>query len=183
MEDKERAEGFVPLFDGRTLNGWEFVGDSAAWSAQAGEIHCSGQGRGWLRTARTYRDFVLRLEYAICPGGNSGIFLRSQLEGRPAYNGMEVQILEGHPLGVKSTGAIYDAVAPAKHVERPAGEWNEIEATCDGGKVAIVLNGERIVGVDSVEHEALRGRPREGYIGVQNHRSPVKFRRIYVKEL
>jgi len=178
------AEGFRPLFDGQTLAGWEAVGDAAAWSAQDGEIVCNGQGRGWLRTVRPYRDFTLRLEYAISPQGNSGIFLRSQLEGRPAYNGMEMQILDdvGAPPTPKSSGALYDAVAPARNMARPAGEWNQVEIACLGPQVRIVLNGECVVDVDLDQHAALRGRPRAGYIGLQNHRSPVRFRNLWVRE-
>jgi hypothetical protein len=82
------GDGFVPLFGGSGLTGWEYVRDPIGWSAKDGVVVCSGEGRGWLRTVRMYRDFVLRLEYAIGEGGNSGIFLRSLLVGRPAYNGM-----------------------------------------------------------------------------------------------
>jgi hypothetical protein len=187
----QNDEGFVPLFDGKTLNGWEPVGPSpehaTAWSAQDGVLVCSGEGRGWLRTARTYRDFVLRLEYATGEEGqgNSGVFLRSQTEGRPAYNGMEVQILcdRGDPASLKCSGAIYDAVAPAKNMARGRWEWNRLEATCRGSHVAIVLNGERVVDVDMETVEAGRARPREGYIGVQNHHAPARFRNIAVREL
>jgi hypothetical protein len=182
-------EGFVPLFDGKTLNGWEPVGipeNATAWSVEDGAIVCNGAGRGWLRTARTYRDFVLRIEYATGEEGqgNSGVFLRSLTEGRPAYNGMEVQILcdRGAPPGLKSSGAIYDAVAPTKNVARGAWEWNTLEATCRGSHVTVVLNGERVVDVDMETVEAGRGRPREGYIGIQNHHAPVKFRNPRVKE-
>src|SRR5919109_949901 len=91
-------EGFVPLFDGKSLAGWELARRGLAhWSVDGAEVRCTGERpAGWIRTARTYRNFVLRLEYAISPGGNSGIFARSLVEGRPAYNGMEFQILDDH---------------------------------------------------------------------------------------
>jgi hypothetical protein len=184
----ELTEGaFRPLFAGDSLEGWALVREQpqTAWTVQGGVVTCSGEERGWLRTARTYADFVLRLEFAISPGGNSGVFLRSLLEGRPAYNGMEVQILDdaGEPPGVKSTGALYDAVAPAKNPARPAGEWNTLEALCQGDHVRIAINGETVVDVRLGEHESLKDRPREGYIGLQNHHSPVRFRNVRVHEL
>jgi hypothetical protein len=176
-----------PLFAGDTLDGWELVNEqpASAWTVADGVVTCSGEGRGWLRTSRTYRDFLLRLEYAISPGGNSGVFLRSQLEGRPAYNGLEIQILDDHggPAGVKASGALYDAVAPARNVARPAGEWNALEALCQGDHIRVSLNGQTVVDVRLGEHEHLRDRPREGYIGLQNHRSPVRFRDVLVREL
>ena len=179
-------EGFRPLFDGRTLAGWDVVRDTwESWEMQDGMVVCNGAGRGWIRTERMYRDFLLRLEFAISPQGNSGVFLRSLTEGRPAYNGMEVQILDDHgaPPTTTCTGALYDAIAPAKNVMRPAWEWNELEASCLSTRVRLVLNGEHIVDVDLDEHEATRGRPREGYIGLQNHHSAVRFRRVRVREV
>ena len=150
--------GFVPLFDGRTLAGWELArGDLAHWAVDGDEVRC----------------------------GNSGVFARSLLEGRPAYNGVEFQILDDHgtPPSLTSTGSIYDAVAPSGNLARPAGAWNDVEITCAGGRVVFVLNGERVVDVDLDADESLRGRPREGYLGLQNHASAVAFRNVRVKEL
>ena len=180
-------DGFVPLFDGKTLHGWEHVDNDAGWSVKDGAIDCdgAGQGRNWIRTQRPYADFVLRLEFAIGDGGNSGVFVRSQLDGRPAYNGFEMQILGDHgmPASPKSTGALYDAVAPAHNVAKRAWEWQDVEITCVGPRIAIVLNSERIVDVNCDEHDLLVNRPRQGYIGLQNHHTPVKFRNVRVSEL
>lgn len=179
-------EGFRPLFDGKTLRGWDVVRDTLdSWEIQDGVVVCNGAGRGWLRTERMYRDFVLRLEFAISPQGNSGVFLRSLTEGRPAYNGLEVQILDDHGASAttSSTGALYDAIAPTKNVMRAVWEWNELEARCIGTRIQLVLNGEPIVDVDLEEHDVTKGRPREGYIGLQNHHSPVKFRSVRVLEV
>ena len=183
----QSEDRFTPLYDGRSLNGWEVVRDTLeSWEPHPdGVIFCNGACRGWLRTARTYKDFILRLDFAISPGGNSGVFLRSLTEGRPAYNGLEVQILDdaGSPTDVKSTGAIYDAIAPTKNVMRPAWEWNQLEATCRGTHVTLILNGETIVDVDLEAHESTKSRPVEGYIGLQNHHSPARFRHPRLHEL
>jgi hypothetical protein len=178
---------FVPLFAEDGLAGWQFVRAQppSAWSVSNGIVTCTGEGRGWLRTDRAYTDFVLRLDYAISRNGNSGVFLRSLLEGRPAYNGMEIQILDDHgaPVGVKSSGALYDAIAPARNTARPAGEWNALEALCHGDRVRITLNGEVVIDVRLAEHEHLKDRPRSGYIGLQNHGSRVTFRNVRVCDL
>lgn len=181
------SDDFTPLFPTDSLDGWAVVGEqpASAWSVKDGVVTCSGEGRGWLRTERMYREFHLSLEYALSQGGNSGVFLRSLTEGRPAYNGLEVQLLDdqGHPPGPKSTGALYDVIAPAKNLARPAMEWNYLEALCQGDRVQISLNREMVVDVSLAEHEALKDRPREGYIGLQNHRSLVVFRNVRVREL
>src|SRR5688572_23426343 len=181
------SDDLRPLFPTDSLDGWALVRDQppSAWSVKDGVVTCSGEGRGWLRTERMYREFHLSLEYALSQGGNSGVFLRSLTEGRPAYNGMEIQLLDdqGHPPGVKSTGAIYDAIAPSKVLARPAMEWNYLEAICQGDSVQVSVNRELVIDVDLTEHEALKDRPREGYIGLQNHGSLVLFRNVRVRQL
>ncbi|MCS7253414.1 MAG: DUF1080 domain-containing protein [Armatimonadota bacterium] len=177
-------EGFVPLFNGKDLSGWKVMG-AQSWEVKDGVLICHGKGSGWLCTEREYENFVLRLEYKISKDGNSGIFIRTGLKGRQSRIGMEVQILDSY--GRKPTtgtaGAIYGAVVPTKEASKPAGEWNEVEITCDGPKVTVILNGEKIIDVNMDEHPLLKDRLRKGYIGLQNHGSYVEFRNIRIKEL
>jgi hypothetical protein len=175
---------FVTLFNGKDLTGWHVMG-TPAWKVENGVLVCTGEGGGWLRSDKQYENFVLRLEFRISKGGNSGIFIRSALEGNPAFTGMEVQILDdyGRSPTPHTTGAIYDAVAPSKNMSKPAGEWNFVEIICSGPWVVVAMNGEEIVRVNMDEHPKLKGRLRRGYIGLQNHGSRVEFRNISIKEL
>jgi hypothetical protein len=177
-------EGFVLLFNGKDLTGWHVMG-TPAWKVEDGVLVCTGEGGGWLRSDKQYENFVLRLEFRISKGGNSGIFIRSALEGNPAFTGMEVQILDDHGRQPTphTTGAIYDAVAPKKNMSKPAGEWNFVEIICSGPWVVVAMNGEEIVRVNMDEHPKLKDRLRKGYIGLQNHGSRVEFRNIRIKEL
>ncbi|MEZ8222026.1 protein of unknown function (DUF1080) [Candidatus Fervidibacteria bacterium JGI MDM2 JNZ-1-D12] len=181
----QQAEaGFVPLFNGKDLTGWHVMG-SPSWKVEDGILVCTGEGGGWLRSDKQYENFVLRLEFRISKGGNSGIFIRSALEGNPAFTGMEIQILDDHGRDPApyTTGAIYDAVAPKKNMSKPAGEWNFVEIICSGPWVVVAMNGEEIVRVNMDEHPKLKERLRKGYIGLQNHGSRVEFRNIRIKEL
>lgn len=177
-------EGFVPLFNGKDLSGWHVMG-TQSWEVKDGVLICHGKGGGWLRTEREYENFILRLEYRISKGGNSGIFIRTSLKGRQSQTGMEVQILDsyGRKPTTTTAGAIYGVVAPTKEASKPAGEWNEVEITCDGSRVTVILNGEKIIDVNMDEHPQLKERLRKGYIGLQNHGSYVEFRNIRIKEL
>ncbi len=177
-------EGFVPLFNGKDLTGWHVMG-SPAWKVEKGVLVCTGEGGGWLRSDKEYQNFVLRLEFRVSKGGNSGIFIRSALEGNPAFTGMEVQILDDHGRNPTphTTGSIYDAVAPKKNMSKPAGEWNFVEIICSGPWVVVAMNGEEIVRVNMDEHPKLKGRLRKGYIGLQNHGARMEFRNILIKEL
>ena len=183
LSPQEESEGFQLLFNGKDLSGWKIIGPEEAWSVQKGLLTCNGTGRGWIRPEETYTDFVLRLEYRISAGGNSGIFLRTSEEGRPAYQGMEVQILDDRRSKITETsnGGIYDAVAPTMEASRPAGNWNTVEVSCQGAMVKVVMNNRETVSCNVEEHSELKDRLRSGYIGLQNHRSRIEFRNVRIQ--
>ena len=183
LSPEEQAEGFTALFNGKDLNDWRIIGPEEGWEVQNGLIVCNGEGRGWIRPKATYTDFVLRLDYRNSAGGNSGIFLRTSEEGRPAYQGMEIQIYDvpHDPLNNKSNGAIYDVVAPTSDPSHPAGEWNSIEVSCQRTMVNVIINGREVISCDTSKHPDLKDRLKTGYIGLQNHRSPIDFRNVRIK--
>ncbi len=87
---KKKLSKAVQLFDGKTLDGWEFfvedpkvkMGD--VWSVKDGVIVCTGEPMGYISTKEKYKDFRLSLQWRWAPGkepGNSGVFLR--ISGKP----------------------------------------------------------------------------------------------------
>jgi hypothetical protein len=198
IDDKEKADGFVPLFDGKGLDGWKGYDSKADnWAAEDGLLVCKGQGGGWLGTARDYDNFVVRLEYRLKPGGNSGVYIRAPEKGHISRVGMEIQILDdNHPSYAKLdfyqyTGSIYHVVAPTQRAGKPAGEWNAMEIRADGRQVVVVVNGKKVVDADldrclkdaavAKEHTGLARK--SGRIGLQSHSERVEFRNLRVKEL
>ncbi|MHC4179798.1 MAG: family 16 glycoside hydrolase, partial [Planctomycetota bacterium] len=89
---KEAEEGFVSLFDGKTLDGWQ--GDTDGYTVEDGKLVCLAKGFPTLFTNREYRDFVLRFDFRLEPGSNNGLLIRSPLGPDPMHNGMEIQILD-----------------------------------------------------------------------------------------
>lgn len=187
--------GFVPLFDGKTTEGWTTVGGQAGnWKAEDGKLVTKGQGGGWISTNKTYDNFVLKLEFRLGPGGNSGVFIRSPRQGDPAYTGMELQVLDDDDAQYKNlqpfqyTGSIYGVVAAKRGHTKPPGQWNQLEISANGPKVVVKLNGTTITEADLTEHrDAAKTHPgilRDGgYIGLQSHSDEVQFRNIAIKEL
>lgn len=188
-------KGFVSLFNGVNLEGWGVVGPPC-WSVQDGVIVCSGgtERTGWLRSNRMYRNFILRLEYRISPGGNSGIFLRAPHYGRSSRLGMELQIRDdgNTPPTNTCTSAVYSVVPPRVNPAKPAGEWNQVEITLKDRHLRVIWNGHLVhdIHLDDPALSAnlprthlLYRRPNWGYIGLQNHRNLVEFRNIFLKEL
>jgi hypothetical protein len=192
-------EGFTPLFNGKDLAGWKvFGGKMEVWGAEDGLLFVKGSGGGWLMTEKEYGDFELRLEYKLPKKGNSGVALRAPLKGNPAYQGMEIQLLDDpwylNPANYKGlkrtqlTGSIYDVVPPSKEAIKPAGEWNAMRIVAKGRHVSVEVNGTKIVDADLDAYkdraEAHPGLLREkGHLGLQSHDGRVEFRRLYVKAL
>jgi Domain of Unknown Function (DUF1080) len=191
---EEKKEGFVALFDGRSLNGWMTIPlgeNGGAWTVRDGVLtHTAGDS--WIATAKTYTDFVLRLEYRTGADSDSGIFMRSTPSGYPSFTGMEIEIKNdpaGAP-GPRSNTSLYGAAAPRQNVTRADGAWNVVEISVIKRRLVAIWNGETIHDLDLDDPAyaaALRGplsrRAGSGRIGFQAHATgtPVEFRHIRVK--
>ena len=86
------AGDWQPLFDGKTLNGWE--GATNGYRAEDGILKCMKQGGGKIVTSRDYSDFEVEFDFKLTPGANNGLGIRCKLAGDAAYDGMEIQILD-----------------------------------------------------------------------------------------
>jgi len=192
-EQKEKEEGFVPLFpkDGTLedwlVRSWSDVNQpptdpNTKWVLQDGILH-GGEPRGsWLLSKKQYGDFILKFDFKLGPTGNSGCALRVPLFGDPAFDGMELQMADYryNPQAKDSelTGGIYRAIAPRKQVYKPT-EWNSYTVTLQGSRLHVVLNGEVIHDLNLDEQNQLvlrhngkpcpfvKDRPRKGHIGFQ----------------
>jgi hypothetical protein len=187
LSEEERAEGFVPLFNGRDLSNWWVFGDNpnGFHVSECGEIEWQEAGAAALLSAKRYGDFVLRLEYKLIPGGNSGIFLRAPRAARQSKIGMEFQLHgdAGAPVSDDGTGAIYTVVPPLVNPAKPGLQWNQLEITLQGDHIRGILNGELVQHLDLSQGEELPHRLRRGFIGLQDHDNYVAFRNIRIKEL
>ncbi len=184
------------LFNGEDLTGWHGVGGPATnWNAGDGVLMCTGeQGSQWLRTDREYADFELSLEFNIPEDGNSGVFVRAPAEGAPWVEGFEIQVLDDYGPRWRDlrpnqyTGAIYAAQAPSERVTKKAGQWQSMRIRLDGRHCAVWVNGQQVIDADldalAERVPNIRGLKREkGYIGLQNHSSPVYYRNIRIREI
>jgi hypothetical protein len=193
---EEKKDGFVPLFNGKDLAGWEIKedkgGDKDQWTVKDGVLKAK-PGQGWLGTTKQYGDFVLRVEWRVPENGNSGVYLRipeGKLDKLPTFVGMEIQILDDDGPMYKGklkpwqySGSLYGVVPVSKHVYKGVNEWNAFEISCVGDKVTVVFNGEKVVEADMSKEPELKNRPRKGFIGLQNHGTAVEFRNIQIKVL
>ncbi len=200
------GDDFKPLYNGKDLTGWhvkDAVNGADVWRANGNILLClkgeKGAG-GWLTTDKDYSDFVLRLEWKIPKGGNSGVGIRYPKDGEPAHEGMEIQILDdASPDNAQRppeelTGSLYAEEPPVRKGDKPVGQWNSMEITCKGASLIVVTNGVETQRLDLDKLTILHGhhrqykpvseRPRKGSIGLQGDRGmQVEFRNIRIKEI
>jgi len=177
------------------LADWQQIGGrEGSWKFEDGILSTGGGGGGWLSTRQEYDNFKLELEFRVPPGGNSGVFVRAPHEGNPAYEGMEIQILDDYAQQwaklrpSQYTGSIYDVQAPSKRATKKANEWQKMIIVCNGPKVQITVNGTVIVDTDVSEYkDKLATHPglkrTKGYIGLQDHGQRIDYRNIKITEL
>lgn len=184
-------EGFTPLFDGKTLDGWEgntdvfrvedgaIVGGSLAERVARNEFLC---------TTKEYGDFELRLKFKVLgKGANAGVQVRSRRI--PDHHEM---IGYQADLGDRWWGCLYDesrrrkilAGPPAEKRGDPveAGEWNQYVIRCQGRRIQLWINGQQTV--DYTEPDA--SIPQKGLIAVQIHGGPPSeawYKDLVIKEL
>ncbi len=193
-----REAGFLPIFDGKTLNGWKLLGGTGAgYGVKDGVLFCAKGGGGNLLTERQYSDFIYRFEFKLEPGSNNGIAIRSPFAaGSLAYTGMEVQVLDDTAekyaklKDAQFNGSVYLIAAAKRGALRPVGEWNEEEIYCRGRHIRVTLNGKVIVDAnlnDVTDRETLKKHPgllrERGHLGFLGHNDYVEFRNLRVKEL
>ena len=171
--DDELAEGWIALFDGTTLFGWEQTGEGG-WRVAAGSIVADEGGLGFLYTTTTFSDYVLRIDYQCEKETNSGVFLHMPPNPQdPASDCYELNIApDRNPFPTGSlVGRKKVAAVPART------GWNTYEVTVLAGDITVKLNGESIVDY----HDA---KPiQRGHIGLQHNQGRIEFRNVMLKPL
>jgi len=185
---------FVSLYNGEDLTGWKTTGNWLPQSDRSLLIQPRDGEKGWQRysaylwSEKKYKDFVLDVEYMYPPGGNSGVYFRVADRDQPVDTGIEAQILDSSktegPLSHHDHGGIIKTVGASENMSRPPNEWNRMVVTCVGSHLQVELNGREIIDTQ-LDEGAMKDRPLEGYIGLQDHGQPnnLRFRDIRIREL
>lgn len=186
LTEQEKKDGWKLLFNGENLDGWKLrnVDGSKSWSSQNGMLVNNppegGHGTD-LVSEEKFRDFVVRYEYMVPKGANSGFYLRGRYE---------IQILEdsdAKEARMGGNGAIYNTKVVSELVSRKPGEWQTAQATIKGNKISVILNGVKVH--DNVEvtkatgGELDRNYDEPGPIMLQGDHGAVAFRNIRIKPL
>lgn len=174
------------IFNEKNLNGWTVHG-TEKWYVENNELVCeSGPDKkyGYLSTNKSYDDFELTLQFKQEANGNSGVFIRSSIEG-VKISGWQVEVApQGH-----HTGGIYESygrgwlIQPKPDDEKylKTGEWNDLKIRVVNDEVTTWLNGQQMVYLK--DQKIGDGK---GFIALQIHDGggiKVRWKNMKVKEL
>jgi hypothetical protein len=219
LTQAEIDDGWVLLFDGKTFNGWRgydkptfpdsgwVIADSAMHCLESGKGEAGGLG-GDIIYDKKFKNFILKVDWKISEGGNSGIFyLAQEVPGWPIWKtAPELQVLDNERHidategkdGNRKAGSLYDLIPAKPQNAKPVGQWNSIEIKVYDGTVIHRMNGEKVLeyhlwtddwknliaGSKFPEYNPdWANVAQEGYIGFQDHGDAVWYRNVKIKEL
>lgn len=189
----------LQLFNGKDLSNWEMISSDESTDPQSmfkvedGVIKVSGTPNGYLRTRDVFNNYHLHVEWRWTEKPtNSGVLLH--VNGYDFWpNAVEAQLMDQHAgdvvlIGYGISGTMADSTYTNKEkrftivpkynegIEKPAGEWNTYDLTCERDELTIYVNGTL---QNVAKNLSLTG----GAIGLQSEGSPIEFRNITLKQL
>lgn len=180
------SSGFKKIFNGKDLSGWTVHG-TEKWYVENGELVCeSGPDKqyGYLSTNKSYNNFILQLKFKQEANGNSGVFIRSGIEGTK-ISGWQVEVAPPN----HNTGGIYESygrgwlIKPKPEDEKNLKEndWNDMRIQVINDEVTTWLNGKQMVYLKDEKIGAGKG-----FIALQIHDGggiKVRWKKIRIKQL
>ena len=195
-EEKSDTDGFTPLFNGKTMDGWHNPYKWGKIKVVDGEIHLTGDKKFFVVTDKKFSDFIFEAQILLPEGkANSGFMFRAHEQPGKVF-GYQSEV-DGDP-NRKWSGGLYDEgrrrwfISPIKGDKKSEAEfrkragdsfkrndWNTYRITCKGDHITIAVNG--VVTTDVKD-----SKDASGVIGIQHHGEKgktYKFRNLRIKEL
>ncbi|MFX0556286.1 3-keto-disaccharide hydrolase [Maribacter sp. CXY002] len=143
----------IDLFNGENLDNWTIYG-TEKWYVEDGLLVCESgpdAGYGYLATNEFYKNFILELDFKQEANGNSGVFIRSTVDGT-LVSGWQVEVA---PPGL-FTGGIYESygrkwlIKPNLDKDKALkfGDWNHMKIMVNGDNITTWLNGTEMITLD-----------------------------------
>ena len=208
-DDKPKDDGFVPMFDGKDLNGWVNVNcDPSTFFVKDNEIITTGKPTGYLRTEKQYENFIAEFDWMHVPPkpsavGNSGFFVWADplpAVGTGYTRGIEVQVLVNLTTRQEGRDHRHQPGRPVQHLgrdlhARPAAPegWARClpqrepqpRASGEWNHYHVEANDGRItLAVNGHEVSGVsKCNPRKGYLALESEGSECHFKNLKIKEL
>jgi hypothetical protein len=170
-------EGWISLFDGKSLDGWKASENPEAWSVKDGTIVGDGKRSHLFWMVRECDNCEFKAMVKISDGGNSGMYFRTVfMSGFP--DGYEVQV-NSSAVDPQRTGSFFSFVKVFDQLV-PPDTWFEQHVIADGNHVIVKVNGK--VTVDTIEK---KNKYSKGYFALQQHNqgSVVWFKDLMMRPI
>ncbi len=192
-------DGWVPLFNGKDLTGWEQRNGTATYRVEDGSVvgkTAEGSPNSFLCTTKEYGNFELKFEVKVDDALNSGVQIRSKTKGGTKdgrVHGPQVEIaINGSAGFIYGEGLTTGWISKKEEMDNPKakaafkkGEWNQYHVKAAGDKITTTVNGVPVA--ETVDDKSGM---KTGFIGLQVHgikkgTGPyeVRWRNIVIKEL
>jgi hypothetical protein len=177
-------EGFVSLFDGKTLDGWKINQAKEAFVVEDGAIKANGDCchlfyEGKVQGAK-FKNFEIRLDVMTRKNSNGGFFIHTVYQDRGWPSGYEIQVnnTQGDP---QKSGGLYNTVKNLTPFADDA--WMKYVIIVNAGKVIVTVDGKELVNYQTAEKSKLL--PEGGTFAIQAHDkgSTTFYKNIRVKVL
>jgi hypothetical protein len=208
-DTKKGDDGFVPIFDGKTLNGWVNVNCApSTFYVKGGEIITTGKPTGYLRTEKQYENFIAEFDWMHVPPkpgevGNSGFFVWADpvpAVGTGYTRGIEVQVLvnltyknKRGEVTATSQGDLFSIWGAHCTPDRPHPDgWERCLPSENHARGEREWNHYRVEASDGRITLAVNGhvvsgvsrcKPRKGYLALESEGSECHFKNLKIKEL
>jgi len=187
-------DGWVSLFDGKAIDGWEVKGGTATYRVEDGCIvgkTTEGSPNSFLCTKKLYGDFELKLEIKVDDELNSGVQIRSANRPDGVVYGPQVEVaINGsagfiYGEGLKTGWLSEDRTDPKAQAAFKKGEWNKYRVLAEGKSIKSWINDVPVANLVDEKTGQM-----SGFIGLQVHgikkgTGPyeVRFRNLSIREL
>jgi len=174
---QSQPSGEITLLDDKMMGDWDKLGDSN-WRFEGGAVIADDKPSkpSYLVSRKSFKDFVLHVEFWSSDDANSGIFIRcSDPKKVGDHTCYEINIFDQRKDPTYGTGAITHFVE-VNPMPKAGGKWNTYEITAKGRQITAVLNGQKTAEL----HNNLWA---EGPIALQHGAGVIKFRKVAIKPL
>jgi hypothetical protein len=198
-ELKSEEIGWIDLFESNDFSAWQRVNGkkvSGNWSIENGIVHRQGLLAGDIVTRQSYENFELRFHWKISQAGNSGVKYRTNGRLGPEYQILDDTRHRDAAKESRRSASLYDVIAADldKPLREP-GEWNSGRIVADGPNLQHWLNGAKVVDTTTGDADWNAAFVQSKFIGhsefgrgsgpvlLQDHKDPVWFKRVHIREL
>lgn len=162
---------------------WQIVGSRKWETGEGGEFRADRQRveNSFLRSPRTYKDFVLQFEWMTFGNlGQGGVFFNYPGEGRVYNRAFKIQLANDYRAApdAYSSGSLFGIAAPSENTVKPEGEWNQCRIVMQDGDVEVFMNDKKVLETLALSDEI----PEEGYILFDGITGGISYRHILLME-